>query len=267
MGNLYAKEMKRNLKRFLIWVGATAALILFTLALVPTMTKSAETVRAYLDVFPEVFRKAFGIDFDTWSNVLGIYVTYFVFYDLVMGGIFSIYLAMDILAKEENRKSADFLLARPITRVGVVGGKALAHLSYVFLFNLGATLTGYIGMEIFKTSPYPAGPYFILCTYGFLFTLLFGGLGFFISILVKRGRSMTGAGIGVVLACYFIDALSKAVEKAEGIGYISPFRFVDIEVLSPDYGFTWWRLLYLIGVPALFFALTFAVYRRKDILT
>jgi len=77
---------------------------------------------------------------------------------------------------------------------------------------------------------------------------------------------MTGAGIGIVLACYFIDALSRAVEKAQGIGYASPFRFVDIDVLSPDYGFTWWRVLYLAGAAGLLFALTFAVYRRKDIL-
>lgn len=267
MINLYAKEMKRNLKLFLVWLIFTSALILLTLSMVPTMTASVDKLSGFLDAYPESFRKAFGLDVESWSSVLGIYVTYFVFYNLVMGGIFSIFLATGILAKEENRKTADFLLSRPICRGEVVGGKLLAYLSYLILFNLGLTLVGFIGMELFKQSPYESGPYFILCTYGFLLTLLFGAIGLFTSILAKRGRSTMGAGIGAVLGGYFIDALSKAVEKAEKFGYISPFRFVDIDVLAPDYGFVWWRLLYFLGLTTLFFGMTFAVYRRKDILT
>lgn len=65
---------------------------------------------------------------------------------------------------------------------------------------------------------------------------------------------------------YFLDVLSKVTKSAAGIGYLSPFRFVDSGVLQPGYRFAWWRVLYFVGVSFVLFALSFLVYKKKDIL-
>ena len=64
---------------------------------------------------------------------------------------------------------------------------------------------------------------------------------------------------------FFVDAISKTTEQARPIGYLSPYRFLDVSVLDPDYGITLGRLAYfLLGTAALLTASAIR-YRRKDI--
>jgi ABC-2 type transport system permease protein len=102
--------------------------------------------------------------------------------------------------------------------------------------------------------------------YAFLGTLLFGAIGLFLSILIKRGRNITSVTMGIVLGAYFIDAVSKISRQTYVIGYISPFKFIDQDVLRPGYGFEWWRLLYLIGLSVILIGSAMRIYNRKDIL-
>lgn len=102
--------------------------------------------------------------------------------------------------------------------------------------------------------------------YTFILMLAFGAIGLFISIIVKRGKSVFGVSLGIVLGMYLIDAISKISPKTEKLGYISPFKFVDTDVINMSYGLDWWRLLYFLSLILAFTVASFIVYNRKDIL-
>ncbi len=61
-----------------------------------------------------------------------------------------------------------------------------------------------------------------------------GAIGLFLSLWIKRGRPVTSISIGFIVGGYFIDTLSTITPSLNKIGYISPFKFVDSMVLSPD---------------------------------
>ena len=122
-------------------------------------------------------------------------------------------------------------------------------------------------MEIFKgSSDYRLMAFIIHWLYSFLLMLTFGAIGLFLSLLIKRGRSITNLSIGIIVGGYFIDVLSKVTLSADKIGYLSPFKFVDPWVLRPDYGLVWWRVFYFLGISLVLITITFVLYKKKDIL-
>jgi ABC-2 type transport system permease protein len=264
-GNLLLFELKRNRGRFLIWLLILVGLIVFTMAVIPNMAKDRAMIESMLEMFPDGIKKALGMDAQTWGNVLGIYSTYHIFYAVLSGAIFAISLGLDIIAKEENKRTAEFLLTRPLTRTEIMTTKIAAFFIYVLALNLLLTLSGWAAVAIASSEPVGMRSFIIFCLYGFLLNLVFGCLGLLISSIAKRGRAPAAAGIGIVVGFYFIDSLARASEVLGKIGFISPFHVVDTKLLNPDYGLEVWRVLYFVIPAVLFSVLSVFFYRKKDV--
>jgi len=268
--NIYSKELKRYRNSFIAWSISIGALILLGMASYPFMMQG-DMLNRLTAFFESPFMKnmmtAFGTSLDVMTNVLGYYANRNAIFNMLLGSFFSILLAGKILAQEEREKTAEFLLTKPVTRLEVVWSKLAAFLTYLLLLNVIILFIGFISLESFKgESHYSLAALLIHSFYFFLLMLEFGAIGFFLSLLIKRGRPITNASIGIIVGGYFIDIISKVTATADKIGYISPFKFIDSGVLRPDYGLAWWRVLYFLGISLVLFTLTFFIYKKKDIL-
>ncbi len=268
--NIYLKELKRNRTSFIIWSIIIAVLISWGMFFYPVLMQG-DTVKQVIALFENPFMKrmmgAFGADVGKMTNVLGFYSTYNGIYFTLLGSIYSILFASGIVSKEEQEKTAEFLLTKPVTRIEVMVSKLLAWLTYLLGLNLVIVITAFTGLEMVKGDQvYPVRAFLIMSCYSFLLMGLFGVIGLFLSILIKRGRSITSVVLGIVLGGYFVDAVSKITRETHVIGYLSPFKFVDNDVLRAGYGFEWWRLLYLIGFSVILTVLSVLIYKKKDIL-
>jgi len=225
-------------------------------------------ITAFLEnPFMKNMMTAFGASIDMWTNVLGYYSTRNAMLIMLFGCFFSILLAGKILAREEQEKTAEFLLSKPVTRFEVVRGKLAVYLTYLILLNIIILIFGFLSLEIFKgESQYSLKAFFIHWFYALLLMLTFGAIGLFLSLLIKRGRPIINLSIGIIVGAYFIDILSRVTPSADKFGYLSPFKFVDGGVMSPDYTLVGWRVIYFLGVSLIFIALTFVLYKKKDIL-
>jgi len=268
--NIYFKELKHHRTSFIIWGLSFIVLILLDMAFYPILMKD-DMIKQMSALFENPFMKglmsAFGVSLDVLTNVLGYYAARNTMLILLLGGFFSILLAGKILSQEEHEKTAEFLLTKPVTRSEVVWSKLAAFFSLLLTLNIIILITGFISLEIFKgDSEYSLAAFLIHTFYCFLLMLTFGAVGLFLSLWIKRGRPTTNLSIGIIIGGYFIDAASKITPSLDKIGYLSPFKFVDSSVLSPDYGLMWWRLLYFLGISLVLFTLTFLIYKKKDIL-
>ena len=82
---------------------------------------------------------------------------------------------------------------------------------------------------------------------------------------MKRAKPITTLSIGIVLFMYFLFTISKITPDAAKLGYASPYRYVDTNVLQQDYGLNPWYLLYFLGLSAVLGFAAFFRYRKKDI--
>ncbi len=268
--NIYRKELKRHRTSAIAWSISVGALILMGMAFFPVLMQE-DILKHITGFFEASFMKsmmsAFGASIDNLTNVLGFYSTRNAMFISLLGSFFSILLASKILAQEEREKTAEFLLSRPVTRWEIWSSKLAAYFTYLVILNVVIIVIGILSLELFKgDSEYRLSAFFVQTFYQFLLMMIFGALGLFLSLLIRRGRPMTGISIGIVVGGYFMDAISKVTPEADKIGYISPFKFVDSGVLRPDYALTWWRVAYFLGLSLVLFGLAYGIFRKKDML-
>ncbi len=268
--NIFLKELKFQRTSFIIWCISFMGLIWLDMLFYPILMKDDMLKQMSLlleNSFMKSLMSAFGATLDVITNVLGYYAARNTMYILLLGSFFSILLAGKILSQEEHEKTAEFLLTKPVTRSEVLWSKLAAYFSLLLTLNIIILITGFISIEVFKgDSEYSLAAYLIHTFYCFLLMLTLGASGLFLSLWIKRGRPTTNISIGIIIGGFFIDAASKITPALDKIGYLSPFKFVDSFVLSPDYKLMWWRLLYFMGLSLLLFTLSFIFYKKKDIL-
>jgi len=266
--NLFLKEMRRNASSLMIWMIVITFLIVLTMSVYRTFMDNQSKIVGMLSLIPKGALQFKGIsNFNDLLSVLGFYSVNNIIYMMVLGSIFAIVLSSNILLKEEYNKTAEYLLTRPVNRSEIFFSKLAVLLLNVFLLNLVTSLAGFICIELVKRGHFSIGSFLILSTYTLLLNILFAAIGLFISTLIKRAKPVTTFSIGLVLILYFIYTLSKITESASKIGYISPFRFANVDAINPYYSLEFWHLAYFIGISLLLTGLSCRLYIRKDIYT
>jgi len=198
---------------------------------------------------------------------LGFYAANNIVYMMLLGSIYSMVLSSNILLKEEYGKTAEFLMSRPISRKEIFASKMMLAFLNVVLLNLAAALVSYISLEIFKSGGFRIQSFLVLTLYTLLLNLFFGALGFIVAVMMKRARPVTFFCVGLVLVMYFLFTISRITGVEGDFGYISPFKWVNVEVVNPSYGLEFWRILIFIGLTTFLVILSGLIYRKKDILT
>ncbi len=264
--NLFFKELRSSLKGSVIISLAVALYIAFSMSMYSMMSKNMATVTDLYSSIPESMRTAFNFYLNQWGNILGFYITYFIYFVPIIVGCYSVVVGAKLLSKEEQNKTAEFLLSRPISRGRIVSSKILSFLVHILGINLFVFLVALISCGLNSKWDFRIQSLVILHTYGFLMCVLFGVLGFFMTVLMKRAKASVGIGIGIVLGFYLFDMVIRVSGRLQFLLYLTPFKYLNLHALAENYGFEAWRLGVFLGASGLLIVLSFLFYRRKDIL-
>ena len=252
----------------MLWVIVICLLISFTMSFYDTFIQNQKQILGMVSLVPAGILKFRGISNITdMLSVLGFYSANNIIYMMVLGSIFSIVLASNILLKEEYNKTAEFLLSKPLTRGEIFFTKCAVLTLNILLLNIIAASVGIISIECVKMGNYNIKSYFVLTFYTLLLNFLFGSIGLFVSTLIKRPKPITTFSIAIVLILYFTYTISRITESADKFGYVSPFKFINVSVLEPSYGIDFWRVSYFIGGSLILTTISYFIYKRKNIVT
>ena len=266
--NLFAREFRRNAISLIVWTVILTFLIAATMSVYPTFLGNQSKIMGMLSLIPKEALQFKGIsNFSDLLSVLGFYAVNNIIYMLVIGSVYSIVLSSNILLKEEYNKTAEYLLTRPLTRREVFLSKLAVIAINVFILNLLTTLVGFVFIELVKRGSFSIDAFLILSLYTFLLNFLFASTGLFLATLVKRPKPITTFTIGLVIILYFVFTISKITESIAKIGYLTPFQYVDTNVIDPAYRLDPVSLVYFIGLSVTLLVLSYRIYLRKDIYT
>lgn len=266
--NLFMKEMRINALSLIVWVVVITLLITVTMSVFRTFLENQSKIAGMLTVIPAGLLQFKGIsNFNDLLSVLGFYAVNNVIYMMVLGSIYAIVLSSNILLKEEYNKTAEYLLTRPLSRREIFLSKFYVLAINILVLNIITALAGFICLELVKNEPYSFRAFLILSLYTFLLNFLFGATGLFLSTFIKRPKPVTTFCIGLVLIFYFIYTISKIPAGIEKIGYLSPFRYVNMDVTNPYYNLEIGNLLYFTAISVLLIYLSYRFYLQRDIYT
>ncbi|WP_064093495.1 ABC transporter permease subunit [Rossellomorea aquimaris] len=261
---IFKREFTKNAKSLIIWSIILGGIILMTLSIYPQFTQDQETLNNLLSAYPDSFKEAFGMDRLDIGTLLGFYGMEIHFMTTLIGSIYAVMLASNMMAKEENEKTIEFLLSKPLSRSRIVMEKLFAVMTNICLLNLFIVIICLIGFQ-FADEDVSMKTFSVLIFATTLLHITFASIAFLLSSVMKKTRTITSISLGLVLISYFFSVVAGISEGLEGVKYISFFKYVDAADLISENAIQPVYLVIMLGITALSICLTFWLYRRKDI--
>ena len=261
--NIFLHELKVHRKSTIIWTLSLVAVVLLFINLFPAFSVDADLMGKILQNFPEEFKKAFGIsDFD-FTTLLGFYGYIFSFI-LLSGAIQAMNLGISILSAEVRQRTADFLLVKPITRNKIVTSKLLAAITSIAITNIFYLIAAFISVEVIVSVPYNRKIFFMMSITLFFIQLIFIALGFLVSALAKRIKSVLPISLSIVFGFYILEMFGSIIGE-EKMKYITPFKYFDLAYIIENGKYELKFVVISIAIIVLAISGSYILYSKKDI--
>lgn len=220
---LVKHELKQGRASFIIWTAAIGFLLAVCIFLFPEMKGQMDSVN---DVFASMgsFSEAFGMDRLNFGTLTGFYAVECGNVLGLGGAFYGALCAVGILSKEEKDKTAEFLLAHPVSRKRILTEKLLAVLLQITAMNLLIYLIS-VGSIAAVGETVPWKEISLLHLAYYLLQLELAGLCFGVSSFLRKGSA--GAGLGIAVMMYFLNLIANIADTASFLKYITPFGYCD----------------------------------------
>jgi ABC-2 type transport system permease protein len=262
---IFKRELRRSRKALIIWSFVFTGLILMLLSIYPQFAEQQDSMKELLDAYPESMIKAFGMDQLDFGTILGYYGMEIYMMTTLLGSIYAAMQASNILAKEENEKTIEFLLSKPVTRTQIVSQKLLAVIVNIVILNGVSTIVSLIGFQFADNPDVPVKTFTLLVIATFLLHLTFAAIAFMLSSMMKKTRNILAVSLSIVIVTYFLNVFAGISEKLEVLKYFSPFKYVDAANIINDNVIETIYVFIMAAIIVISIFVAFMIYKKKDI--
>ena len=262
---MFKRELKINLKSFIIWTSILIGLFLVVFLIYPSIINSAnmEMIDEMMKIFPEEMLKAFNMDISTIDSAFGWLKTEGFVFVLLITGVYSGILGSNILLKEESDKTIEYLNSVPVTRKNIVLNKILCGIFYIILMILIIGIFNFIGLSL--SGEFDRKSYILLSITPLFSSIVIFAICLFLSTFTHKTKKTLGISLGIVFASYFLNIISEMGESTEFLKYISIFTLADIRNVIINESVNPLMIVLTIGITVVFMILTTIRYEKKEL--
>ncbi|BBE30149.1 hypothetical protein OSSY52_02900 [Tepiditoga spiralis] len=236
--NLFKKELKYNLKSFFIW---GSVLIMFSLLFVPFIDgilQDSDSLKKFMDSMPKFLLKSFGTNTDTFFTPEGFFSTKGMTMAYILTGIFSVLIASNMFAYEYQKKTIEYLLIKPYSRLKIFLIKSFSliffYLVYFFIFGIA----NFLLFKSFVHYEYNINIINGFALYLFVIEMFFGSIAVLLSVLFQKTILTQSISIGLFVFMYFSDMLGFAIDSMSWIRNFTIFKYFSLnETVSKGHVF------------------------------
>ena len=262
---MFKREMKVNLKGFLIWAIVLISLYLVIYLVYPSVIEgdNSNQLQDLIKVFPEDMLKAFNMDLANIDTAFGwLKSEGFVFIYLLIG-IYSSILGSSILLKEESERTVEYMNSLPLTRTKVVVDKVVASVIYITALIAALGIFNFIAMAV--SGDFDKKQLILLSITPLFPSLVLFALSLLISTFSHKTKKMLGISIGLVFASYVLNVIADMGKGVDFLRYISAFSLADSRNVIKDVKLNPVMILMTVVLFAVFFAVALFRYRKKEL--
>lgn len=236
MKPLFKRELKVNLKSFVIWTLLSSFLIIVAYWEYGAIGDPAQ-MGAIFNTFPEIAGILFGLSPLGMEDLLG-YGALMQYYIYFIALAYAMILGSKMLQKELDDETAEFLFTKPITRQKICQTKAVVGMIYLVLFNVclylltvGSML--YIGDEIYSNQELMK--YMLISYIGLLLLMMVVySLALSATVIFKSKRSASIIAGAFIAYSYGSSVAVLASEALSDWTIISPWRYFALDLIVVD---------------------------------
>ena len=259
------REFKVNLKSFIIWISILIFMFLITYLIYPYIVND-ESVKSLDDMmrsFPPELIKAFNMDLSSITTAYGWFKSEGLMYVLIITGLYSSILGSNIVLKEENDKTIEYLGSLPIKRHEILTNKIIVGITYIITMVLIFGLFNYIALLI--SGDFNQKEYLLLSITPLLSSLPLFTLNLFISTNMYKTKKMIGFSLGFVFIFYILNVLSELSTKVEFLKYFSVYTLCDTRDIIENISINPICIILSILITALLIVLSYIRYDKKEL--
>ena len=262
---MFKREMKINLKSFIIWTSILIGLFLIVFLMYPSIVNSEnmKMLDEMMKIFPEEMLKAFNMDISSIDSAFGWLKTEGFVFVLLITGIYSGILGSNILLKEENDKTIEYLNSVPVTRKKIIGTKILCAIIYIILVVISLGIFNFVGLSL--SGEFDRKLYFLLSITPIFSSIVIFALCLFLSTFTHKTKKTLGISLGIVFTSYFLQVISELSESTEFLKYISVFTLADIRNVILDVMINPLMVILSFLFTAIFIFLSIIHYDKKEL--
>ena len=260
------RELKINLKSFIIWTSILILLFLVVFLVYPSIVSSnnINQIDEMMKLFPKEVLKAFNMDISSMDSAYGWLKSEGFIMILLVTGIYSSILGSTILLKEENDKTIEYLNSLPLKRKDIIGDKVLVGIIYIVLMVLVIGLFNYIALYL--SGDFDKKQYLLLSITPLLTSLPLFSINLYISTYFNKLKSIFGISLGISIGSYFIQILADMSEKVEFLKYLSIYTLADIRNIIIDIRINPIMIIARVLITLVFIVSSYLRYNKKELL-
>jgi len=259
------REMKINFKNFIIWT-VTLVLVFFVVYLMyPSIINSdnIKMIDEMMKIFPEEVLKSLNMDLSSIDSAFGWLKTEGFVFILLVIGCYSGIIGSNILLKEENDKTIEYLNNLPVERKDIVISKMFCGIVYIILMVMFLAIFNYIGLSISEKFDIKL---FVLLSITPIFpSLVIYSLCMFLSTFTHKTKKMFGISIGIVFISYILQTISTLGESVEFFKYFSMFTLADVRNVITTCSIDIVMVIISILISTILLILTIVRYNKKEL--
>lgn len=259
------RELKVNFKSFLIWFLLIIGIFSVVFLIYPSIA-SSENIKMMdemLKIFPEEILAAFNMDISSLDSAFGWLKSEGFVFILLLTSCYAGIVGSNIILKEENDKTIEYLTSLPITRTKIVLTKTLVGLIYIISLILGIGIFNYIALSL--SGDFNQKQFLLLSITPVLPSIVIYFLCMLISIFTHKSKKMLGMTLGIVFGSYILYMLSTIAEETEFLKYISVFTLADIRNVIQNTTINPAMLGISLILSILLFCITIIHYNKKEL--
>lgn len=262
---MFRREMKVNFKNFIIWLSILLGIFLVVYLVYPSIINSTDTkmIDEMMKMFPEDMLKAFNMDISSIDSAYGWLKSEGFVFVLLIIGCYSGLLGSNILLKEENDKTIEYLNSLPIKRTSIVLSKISCAFIYITLITLILLLFNFICLMISGT--FDKLQFILLSLTPLLSGVVVFSICLFLSTFTHKTKKMTGISLAIVFISYIFQMISTLSENVEFLKYLSVFTLSDIRNVIKNISINPCMIVISMLLSILFILFTIIHYNKKEL--
>ncbi|MDD2238790.1 MAG: ABC transporter permease subunit [Bacilli bacterium] len=262
---MFKREIKINSKSFILWTFILCTIFLVVFLLYPSLVKSdnIKMMDEILKIFPEDVLKSFNMDISSISTAFGWLQTEGLMLIYLVTGAYAAILGSNLILKEEDDKTIEYLHSLPITRTKIALSKIAAGLIYVVAMILFIGIFNYIGLIV--NEDINDKTFFYLSISPLITSLVLFSLCMFISTFNRKTKTMMGISLGIVFGSYILNILSTISESIEFLKYFSIFALADTRNIIVNSSLNPVMLFISLALIIILLVLTIIKYNKKEL--
>ena len=260
------RELKINLKSFIIWTSVLLGLLLIVYLMYPSIiaSDSVKMIDEMMNMFPPEMLKAFNMDIASMDSAFGWLKTEGFVFILLIVGVYASIMGSNILLKEENDKTIEYLNMLPIKRRNIVFDKVICAIIYIVLMVVIIGLFNYIGLEF--SGDFNRKQYLFLSITPLFSAIPLFSITLFISTFIHKTKKTLGISLGISIISYFMQVLSEMNEATKFFRYFTPYTLSDIRNVIVDISINPIMIIISLLITIVFIILSFIRYEKKELI-